>query len=122
MKKVPINYVEFKAKDLEEIKKFYHLAFGWLFTDYGPDYVAFSESGLEGGFERTEETVQNGALIVLYYKDLERLIPEITKAGGAISKPVFSFPGGRRFHFRDPSGNELAVWSNNNATDGTEVN
>ncbi|HMB61946.1 MAG TPA: VOC family protein, partial [Eudoraea sp.] len=103
--------IEFKARDLEKVKKFYHDTFGWLFTDYGPDYVAFSESGLEGGFERTEGTVQNGALIVLYYKDLERLIPEIVKAGGSISKPIFSFPGGRRFHFTDPSGNELAVWS-----------
>ena len=106
-----INYIEFKAKDLEKIKTFYSQAFGWSFTDYGPTYVAFSESGLEGGFEKTEEKIVNGVLIVLYHKDLNKILDRIIAVGGKISKEIFSFPGGRRFHFMDPSGNELAVWS-----------
>lgn len=106
-----INYIEFKAKDLEAIKKFYQVAFAWTFTDYGPTYVSFSESGLAGGFEQSEEPVINGALVVLYHDNLEEIQANIQKAGGTISKAIFSFPGGRRFHFTDPSGNELAVWS-----------
>jgi predicted enzyme related to lactoylglutathione lyase len=106
-----INYAEFKARDLDEIKKFYHQAFGWDFTDYGPTYVAFSESGLAGGFEKWDDPVVNGALIVLYHRDLEGIKDKIKEAGGKISKEIFSFPGGRRFHFTDPGGNELAVWS-----------
>lgn len=106
-----INYVEFKAKDLEKIKEFYSDSFDWTFTDYGPTYIAFSESGLEGGFEKTEDEIVNGALIVLYHNDLKSIKHRIAKCGGKISKDVFSFPGGRRFHFVDPSGNELAVWS-----------
>ncbi len=111
MKSNHINYVEFKASDLEKIKKFYQQSFGWSFTDYGPTYTAFSESGLQGGFELTDSTVSNGALVVLYHTDLIKSKENITKAGGAISKDIFSFPGGRRFHFIDPAGNELAVWS-----------
>lgn len=106
-----INYVEFKANDLEKIKEFYHQAFGWKFIDYGPTYVAFSESGLDGGFEKTEEEIANGALIVLYHEELNSIKGTIIEAGGEISKDIFSFPGGCRFHFIDPTGNELAVWS-----------
>ncbi|WP_200975228.1 VOC family protein [Echinicola sp. 20G] len=106
-----INYLEFKASDLEAIKQFYQKAFGWKFTDYGPEYVAFSESGLEGGFMKTDETVVNGTLVVLYHEDLKRVKKTIEDCGGKISVDIFSFPGGRRFHFLDPAGNELAVWS-----------
>lgn len=106
-----INYVEFKANDLEKIKEFYTESFGWTFTDYGPTYIAFSESGLEGGFEKTENEIVNGALIVLYHKNLDSIKSKIIKSNGRISKDIFSFPGGRRFHFIDPAGNELAVWS-----------
>ena len=106
-----INYVEFKANDLEEIKKFYSECLGWEFTDYGPTYTAFSNSGLEGGFEKTEEPISNGALIVLYHETLESAKEQIIQSKGRISKDIFSFPGGRRFHFLDPAGNELAVWS-----------
>ena len=106
-----INYIEFKAKDLEKIKEFYTSSFNWTFTDYGPTYIAFSESGLSGGFELTENEIVNGALIVLYHKNLELIKNKIVKAGGKIIKDIFSFPGGRRFHFVDPSENELAVWS-----------
>ncbi len=106
-----INYIEFKAHDLEKTKAFYQEIFGWKFTDYGPTYVAFDESGLQGGFETTEEPIVNGALVVLYHENLAKSMHSIEKAGGTISVPIFSFPGGRRFHFNDPSGNELAVWS-----------
>ena len=108
-----INYVEFKAKDLEKIKEFYTISFDWTFTDYGPTYVAFSESGIQGGFEKTESEIINGALIILYHKNLELIKSKIMESGGEISKDIFSFPGGRRFHFIDPAGNELAVWSDN---------
>ena len=106
-----INYVEFKAKDLEKIKEFYTASFNWTFTDYGPTYVAFSESGLQGGFEKTENVIINGALVVLYHKNLDLIKNKIIESNGKISKDIFSFPGGRRFHFIDPAGNELAVWS-----------
>ena len=111
MKNVPINYVEFKAHDLEAIKAFYQKAFGWSFTDYGPTYTAFSDSGVLGGFEKTDEKIVNGALIILYHDNLEAIQDQVESAGGDISVPIFSFPGGRRFHFTDPSGNELAVWT-----------
>ena len=111
MKNTLINYVEFKAKDLQNIKTFYSKAFGWAFTDYGPDYVAFSESGLEGGFTKTDGDIVNGALIVLYHEHLEDIKSTVLEAGGELTKDIFSFPGGRRFHFKDPSGNELAIWS-----------
>ncbi len=107
----PINYVEFKSNNLEETKKFYSEAFGWTFTDYGPTYTAFSESGLEGGFELTEAPLVNGALIVLYHKNLEAIKDRVMGLGAKISVDIFSFPGGRRFHFLDSSGNELAIWS-----------
>ena len=106
-----INYLEFKALDLQETKRFYAAVFGWKFTDYGPDYLAFSESGVDGGFEKTSEKIVNGALVVLYHDDLHALKNKIISEGGKISKEIFSFPGGKRFHFMDPSGNELAVWS-----------
>jgi len=107
-----INYVEFKANDLESIKEFYSQSFGWTFTDYGPDYTAFSDSGLNGGFERTESSIVTGALVVLFHSNLESIKNKVIHSGGIISKDIFPFPGGRRFHFVDPTGNELAVWSN----------
>lgn len=106
-----INYIEFKATDLEQIKTFYSSVFDWKFTDYGPDYTTFSNSGLEGGFEKTDKTITNGALVVLYHEHLELIKSKIIEFGGRLSKDIFPFPGGRRFHFYDPSGNELAVWS-----------
>ena len=106
-----INYVEFKAPDLEAIKSFYSKAFGWKSTDYGPDYVAFSESGIECGFHRSDETIVNGVLVVLYHDHLEQALENVKKQGAKITVDIFSFPGGRRFQFLDPAGNELAVWS-----------
>ncbi|RUO39123.1 glyoxalase [Pseudidiomarina aestuarii] len=109
-----INYVEFPATDIEGTKAFFTKAFGWNFVDYGPDYASFQDAGLDGGFFRSEKsaTVASGsALIVLYSKELEASQQRVEAAGGTIVVPIFDFPGGRRFHFSDPSGNEYAVWS-----------
>lgn len=105
-----INYIEFKATDLEVIKDFYSKAFGWQFTDYGERYTAFTSSGVEGGFELTSEEIKNGVLVILHHSDLEWIKNKVVECGGKISKDIFSFPGGKRFEFMDPSGNELAVW------------
>ena len=109
-----INYVEFPAKDIEATKAFFNSAFGWTFVDYCPEYTAFSNEGLDGGFYKSDLSVSTeagSALIVFYSKDIERTKSKIENAGGTIIKPIFSFPGGRRFHFGDPNGNEYAVWS-----------
>jgi predicted enzyme related to lactoylglutathione lyase len=106
-----INYIEFKAKDLDDIIKFYSEAFGWTFTSYGENYISFSEGGVAGGFEKTDESITNGVLVILYHSNLQQIKNKVIKSGGQITKDIFSFPGGHRFHFQDPSGNELAVWS-----------
>jgi len=106
-----ITYIEFKTNDLEKTKEFYTEIFGWEFKDYGSSYASFSESGVYGGFELSEGEVTNGALAVIYSKDLEYTKSKIVKSGGEITKEIFEFPGGRRFHFTDPTGNELGVWS-----------
>ena len=109
-----INYIEFPAKDIEATKRFFTAAFNWAFTDYGPEYTAFSDEGIDGGFFSSElaATIANGsALVVFYSKEIEVTQSKIENAGGSIIKRVFSFPGGRRFHFCDPNGNEYAVWS-----------
>ena len=109
-----INYVEFPARDLHATKTFFQSALAWTFVDYGPEYTAFSGEGLDGGFFQSDlvSSPDNGsALIIFYSKMLEQTLAKIVAAGGLIVKPVFSFPGGRRFHFTEPSGNEFAVWS-----------
>lgn len=109
-----INYVEFPAKNIEATKAFFSAAFGWSFVDYGPDYTAFSDEGLDGGFFRADLAASTGngsALIVFYSDNLEQTLTKVERAGGSILKPIYAFPGGRRFHFTDPSGNEFAVWS-----------
>lgn len=109
-----INYVEYPARDLGATKRFFQEAFGWVFEDYGPDYVAFSDQGLDGGFFKSElaaRTSEGSALVILYSNHLEDTLAKVVAAGGEVVKPIFSFPGGRRFHFTEPSGNELAVWS-----------
>ncbi len=109
-----INYVEFPARDIEATKTFFTAVFGWSFNDYGPEYTSFSDQGINGGFYRSDSassTETGGALIVLYSDTLEDVQERVERAGGSILKPIFSFPGGRRFHFAEPSGNELAVWS-----------
>ncbi|OYW33146.1 MAG: glyoxalase [Methyloversatilis sp. 12-65-5] len=109
-----INYVEYPARDVGATKRFFQDAFGWVFEDYGPDYAAFSGQGLDGGFYTSDlvaDTRQGSALIVFYSADLERTLAKVVAAGGKVVRPVFAFPGGRRFHFAEPSGNEFAVWS-----------
>ena len=106
-----INYVEFKSTDLEATKTFYNNAFGWKFTDYGDSYIAFESSGLDGGFEKTDQPIINGVLVVLYHNDLEFIKTKLIQLGATISVDIFSFPGGKRFQFLDPSDNELAIWS-----------
>jgi predicted enzyme related to lactoylglutathione lyase len=105
-----IDYIELAARDIAAIKRFYENVFGWKFEDYGPDYTSFNDGRLSGGFS-TERTAAPGALIVLYVAGLEDAQKKVEGAGGKVTKAIFSFPGGRRFHFTDPSGNELAVWS-----------
>lgn len=109
-----LNYVELPAKDLQKTKTFFRQVFAWTFEDFGPEYCAFSNQGLDGGFFQSElaaSTVTGSALLVFYSRDLESTLSKIENAGGTINKPIFSFPGGRRFHFYEPSGNEFAVWS-----------
>lgn len=109
-----LNYVEFAARDLAATKNFFERAFGWRFSDYGPDYTAFDHQGLEGGFfaaPMASTTDAGGALLVFYSERLEETQAAVEAAGGKVIKPIFSFPGGRRFQFLEPSGNELAVWS-----------
>ena len=109
-----LNYVEFPCSDLAATKAFFEQAFAWSFVDYGPEYTAFSGQGLDGGFFQASlcsSTAQGAALLVFYSNNLEATLAKISEAGGRIIKPIFSFPGGRRFHFIEPSGNEFAVWS-----------
>lgn len=109
-----IDYVELPGMKLPDTKRFYGDAFGWTFVDYGPDYAAFT-AGVDGGFNGHAGTESGGQrpapLVIVYAKDLEAMEAKVRAAGGQILAPIYSFPGGRRFHFQDPSGNELAVWS-----------
>lgn len=110
LKHEQIQYLEFLSKDLERAKEFYSKSFGWKFTDYGPDYTAFEGDYVDGGFT-TGKPVKGTVLVILYSDDLEATQQKVKAAGGKIVKDIFSFPGGRRFHFSDPNGYELAVWS-----------
>lgn len=111
-----INYVEFPSRDFAATKAFFESAFGWVFTDYGEEYTSFAaaEAGLEGGFypaSLASSAANGGALVQLYSEHLEETEARVKKCGGKIVCEIFSFPGGRRFQFTEPSGNELAVWS-----------
>ena len=109
-----INYIEFPASDMAATKAFFSSVFGWSFEDFGPDYVAFFDQGIDGGFFKSDlhSSTDNGsALTIFNSSNLEATLLKIKQSGGLIIKPIFSFPGGRRFHFSDPNGNEFAVWS-----------
>jgi predicted enzyme related to lactoylglutathione lyase len=106
-----IDYVELPATDLPAVKDFYQAAFGWQFIDYGPTYAAFDQAGLDGGFQAEAAAKPAKPLVILYATDLEAMEAKVRAAGGTITVPIFAFPGGRRFQFRDPAGNDLAVWS-----------
>jgi predicted enzyme related to lactoylglutathione lyase len=112
-----IDYIEFPATDIAATKRFYGQVFGWNFQDYGPDYTSFHDGRLAGGFNTGAQSAgadavkTRGPLIVIYAASLEETYAKVTAAGGKIVRETFGFPGGRRFHFSDPNGNELAVWS-----------
>lgn len=109
-----LDYVEFPANDLSATKEFFIDAFGWAFEDFGPEYTAFSGQGLDGGFFKSDQashTSRGSALLVFYSENLTSTLSKVEAAGGIIIQPIFSFPGGHRFHYTEPSGNEFAVWS-----------
>lgn len=107
-----IDYIELGMRDVSQAKRFYGEAFGWRFNEYGPDYAGIQGADREvGGFRKDDAVRPGGPLVVLYSQDLDATLAKVQQAGGSILKGPFSFPGGKRFHFADPSGNELAVWS-----------
>ncbi|QYK00185.1 VOC family protein [Shewanella psychrotolerans] len=113
-KHLTINYLEIPVLDMAKTKVFFTQVFGWDFVDYGDSYSCFVNAGITGGFYLSEQyfDLDKGApLIVIYSEQLEQTMAEVEQAGGQIVKAIFTFPGGRRFHFKDPNGNELAVWS-----------
>lgn len=108
-----LNYVEFPSRDLAASKQFFQQVFGWSFVDYGPEYTAFSKQGLDGGFFLSSTVAQSchgSALLVFYSNELEATLQKVEAGGGVILQQIFDFPGGRRFHFAEPGGNEFAVW------------
>jgi len=118
-----INYLEIPAKHMNATKTFFAKVFGWSFVDYGPDYISFSGAGIEGGFVLSDQIADSGkgsVLIVFYSEKLEQTLSKIEAAQGLITKSIFDFPGGRRFHFCDPNGNEFAVWSDRGLVDQVE--
>lgn len=109
-----INYIELPAKDIEETKTFFSAVFEWTFVDYGPEYIAFTDKTIEGGFYKSNlvsDSSKGAALVVYYSERLEETQKKIIDNSGKIVKEIFTFPGGRRFHFLDVNGNEFAVWS-----------
>lgn len=106
-----IDYIEMASTDIARTKRFYGEVFGWKFTDYGPEYTSFEDGRLSGGFYKADAARPGTVLVVVFALELAAAEQRVRAAGGQIVKPIFSFPGGHRFHFTDPSGNELAVWS-----------
>lgn len=111
MADLQIDYIEFSSADIAASKAFFGRAFGWNFRDYGPQYQAFADAGIDGGIDGTGQAPAGTALVILKASDLEAALRQVTEAGGVVVKPIFAFPGGRRFHFREPGGAEMAVWS-----------
>lgn len=105
----PIDYVELTGGDLAATTSFYAAAFGWSFTEYGPDYSGIGGAGIEGGFDRSA-AARTPPLVILESDNLEATLAAVEAAGAEIDRPIYEFPGGRRFHFRDPAGNVLGVW------------
>jgi predicted enzyme related to lactoylglutathione lyase len=109
-----IDYIEIPSRNLAETKRFFAMLFDWLFVDYGPDYASFDDGRMAGGFFTSEKTagVEAGALLVVFYhSELEKMYAKVVDLSGEITREIFEFPGGRRFHFREPGGSELAIWS-----------
>lgn len=114
-----LNYLEFPSRDIPQTKAFFEKAFSWSFEDFGAEYTAFSNEGLDGGFFKSEQaslTSNGAALIIFYSNNLESTQEKVKEAGGDVVQPIFSFPGGRRFQFIEPGGNEFAVWSDKSSS------
>jgi predicted enzyme related to lactoylglutathione lyase len=105
-----LNYIELPATDIAEAKAFYEKAFGWSLSSFGPTYAGTTTGDVDLGLQADKAEAPKAPLAIVETKDLEAALKSVTAAGGKITKPIFDFPGGRRFHFTDPSGNELAVW------------
>ncbi len=117
-----VDYVEYASTNLPATQTFYEAVFGWKFTSYGEAYIAFEDGRMSGGFYHVDETSpKGGGLVVIYSEDLEATQAAIVAAGGRIVRDIFSFPGGRRFHYEDPGGSEWAVWSDRDAA-GCRIN
>jgi predicted enzyme related to lactoylglutathione lyase len=106
-----IDYIEFPVNDINKTKEFYTKLLGWKFEDYGEDYTSFHDGRLAGGFYTSPEVKTGGPLVVIYATDINGMLTKVAAAGSKIVKPIFEFPGGRRFHFLDPNGHELAIWT-----------
>ena len=107
-----IDYIEFVVTDLQQTKQFYAEAFNWQFTDHSPTYAGIKGDSREMGGLTTDGTTEQGSTLpVIYADDLEKTLTAVREAGGTITQEIFPFPGGRRFHFADPSGNVVGVWS-----------
>ena len=107
-----IDYVEIPVTDLKKAREFFAALFDWSFQEWGDDYMSFNDGRLEGGFRRAAEPAPaTGVLIVFFSTDIERDFDRVQELGATISEPIFPFPGGRRFHFVDPTGTEFAIWS-----------
>ena len=111
VKQPAMDYVEFSVHDIARSKAFYGAVFGWSFVDYGPAYTSFTDNGLGGGFTTDGTPNPGGSLMVFHVDDLEAALARAKSAGAVIVKPIFSFPGGKRFQFRDPDGYEIAAWT-----------
>jgi len=109
-----IDYVEIPVTDLKKTRAFFEALFGWTFREWGDDYLSFSDGRLDGGFRLAAEEPQSGVLLVFFSEDLERDVERVMELGATITQEIFSFPGGRRFHFRDPAGTEFAIWGESN--------
>jgi uncharacterized protein len=109
-----IDYIEFPSADIQATRTFFEKLLGWKFEDYGPDYTSFQDGRIAGGFWHSAKcagVAEGGVLVVLYHPRLEEIQKQVLALGGKITREIFSFPGGRRLHFREPGGNELAIWS-----------
>ncbi len=105
-----IDYLEFPSTDGAKSRRFFQEAFGWGFLDYGPTYHAIEAAGIDAGIQADPAEITAAPLAIVRTADLEAAQRAVELAGGTITRAAFDFPGGRRFHFREPGGNELAVW------------
>ena len=109
-----IDYVEIPSKDVAQSRAFFTALLGWSFTDYGPDYTAFDDGRIAGGFFKSDTvsaTTSGGSLPVIYAEALEQAKSEAIRLGATVTRDIFNFPGGRRFQFTEPGGSEFAIWS-----------